>query len=125
MKLYLAGPMTGINDFNYPAFDTTAAKLRDAGFEVVSPTQNGLPRNAPWSHHMRADIPMVLGCEGVALMEGWQRSEGAQLEHKIALATGIWCQPVGVWLGVARAMQASILARHAQQQIRSAERASA
>ena len=114
MKLYLAGPMTGIQDFNYPAFAATAAKLRDAGFDIVSPTDNGLPKNAPWPQHMRADIPMLIGCEGVALMEGWEASKGAQLERHIAMSTGIWVMSVGAWLGVARSLRASIEAQHLQ-----------
>jgi phage gpG-like protein len=31
IKLYLAGPMTGIADYNYPAFHAYAKKLRDKG----------------------------------------------------------------------------------------------
>ena len=110
MKLYLAGPMTGIPDFNYPAFVATAAKLRAAGFTVTSPTDNGLPKDAPWPKHMRADIPMLLGCDGVALMDGWEDSKGAQLENHIARSCGIWAMPVGVWLGVMRTVRAGVAA---------------
>lgn len=106
MKLYLAGPMTGLPDFNYPAFAATAAKLRAAGFTVVSPTDNGLPKDAPWPKHMRADIQMLLCCDGVALMDGWEDSKGAQLENHIARSCGIWAMPVGVWLGVMRTVRA-------------------
>lgn len=110
MKLYLAGPMTGWPDFNYPAFAATAAKLRAAGFTVVSPADNGLPKDAPWSQHMRADIPMLLACDGVALMDGWEDSKGAQLERHIAMSTGVWTMPVGVWLGVMRTVRAGVAA---------------
>lgn len=98
MKLYIAGPMTGISDFNYPEFEAAADKLRAAGFDPVSPTENGLPKTAHWKQHMRADIPMLLQCGGVALLDGWENSKGAQLERHIAMQTGIWVMKVSGWL---------------------------
>ena len=38
MKLYIAGPMTGLVAFNFPAFEAARQDLEDAGFEVESPT---------------------------------------------------------------------------------------
>jgi hypothetical protein len=40
-RLYLAGPMTGIEDFNYPAFNAMAERLRAAGYEVKNPADHG------------------------------------------------------------------------------------
>ena len=33
-RIYIAGPMTGLPDFNYPAFNAAAARMRALGFEV-------------------------------------------------------------------------------------------
>ena len=38
MRLYLAGPMSGIKDFNFPAFNEAAEHLRKLGYEVFNPS---------------------------------------------------------------------------------------
>lgn len=48
--LYIAGPMTGLPDYNYDAFHAAQAELHRAGFVVMNPALNGLPRTAPWHH---------------------------------------------------------------------------
>lgn len=98
MKLYIAGPMTGLPAYNYPAFNTAAAALRQAGYEAVSPTDNGLPPDAEWAAHMRRDLPMMLACDGVALLPGWEVSRGAILESETAITCGIPSQPLHFWL---------------------------
>lgn len=39
MRVYTAGPMTGLPQFNYPAFLEAAALLRNVGYDVVSPAE--------------------------------------------------------------------------------------
>lgn len=35
-RLYVAGPMSGLPDHNYPAFREAATRLRDLGYQWVS-----------------------------------------------------------------------------------------
>ena len=97
---YLAGPMTGLPDFNYPTFIATAQRMRRAGFYIVNPAENGLPAEAPWAAHMRRDLHAMLDCQGVALLPGWENSKGACLEEHVALALGMPVRTVAEWLGV-------------------------
>lgn len=98
MRLYLAGPMTGVPLFNFPLFDECAARLRAKGFEVVNPAEedrrlDGFDPVAdhakPFVHYMRRDLPLVMACDGVAVLPGWQRSKGARLEVHVALECGL------------------------------------
>lgn len=89
MRVYISGPMTGIPEFNFPAFNAKAAEIRESGDEPVNPVDNGVPSSAPWSAHMRADIRMLLDCDMIHMLPGWSKSRGATLEHSIAVQLGL------------------------------------
>ena len=46
MKLYLSGPMRGFAEFNAPAFNVAAKRLREEGHEVNSPIEHDAPEAA-------------------------------------------------------------------------------
>ena len=87
-RIYLSGPMTGLPEFNYPAFNAEAARLRALGYDVVNPAEN--PPQATWADYMRQDIPQLLTCDTIALLPGWHDSKGARMEHYIAAGLGIF-----------------------------------
>lgn len=91
VKVYLAGPMTGLPDDNLPAFHEGAARLRALGYEVVSPAEtDGEPQSSrTWADWMRRDIALLLVCDGVACLPGWEASRGATLETDIARGLGM------------------------------------
>lgn len=45
--IYLCGPMTGLPEYNYPAFHAAAAELRAQGWRVVNPAENAEPTADP------------------------------------------------------------------------------
>lgn len=47
MRAYLAGPMSNIPQFNFPAFDDAAADLRARGWDIVSPAELDRPEVRP------------------------------------------------------------------------------
>lgn len=88
-RIYLAGPMTGIENYNFPAFNTAAKELRKSWREVINPADHGVVAGAVWSDYLRYDIAKMSGCEAIALMPGWSKSSGAKLELLIAERLGL------------------------------------
>lgn len=92
MKVYLAGPMTGYEDYNYPLFESATTWLRLAGYEVVSPHEINPPEigsDHPWEWYMKRDIVGLLDCEAIVVLPGWEASRGATLEATIGRALGM------------------------------------
>lgn len=103
LRLYVAGPMTGYPDLNFPAFHVKAAELRAAGHVVINPAEinggadelvacaNMTPAElqAHWLACMRKDITALCTCDGIAMLDGWTRSKGATLEHHVAKSLGL------------------------------------
>ncbi|MDQ1921665.1 DUF4406 domain-containing protein [Massilia pseudoviolaceinigra] len=83
-RFYLAGPMSGLPDLNFPAFHAEAARLRALGYDVVNPAEINADPAAGWNACMRADIAQLVTCDGIALLSGWQASRGARIEHNLA-----------------------------------------
>ena len=110
MKIYLAGPMRHIPNFNFPAFDFAAAKLRGEGHEVFSPAERdrqhhgtALEDNPTGDEIVAAEkvgfsLRRALGddtawicsdADAVALLPGWEKSKGAVAEAALAMALGL------------------------------------
>ena len=87
MKYYIAGPMTGIKDSNYPAFNAAAARLRAICCEVENPAENEACES--WLAYMRQALRQMLTCDVVVLLPGWERSRGANVEQIVARLIGL------------------------------------
>jgi nucleoside 2-deoxyribosyltransferase len=101
--LYLAGPMTGYEEFNYPAFNEAAGRLRACGFTVLNPAENTRDINDLWQAFMREAIGQLVTADAIALLPGWQWSRGAKIEVDLAKALGIRIRTVERWLVEANA----------------------
>lgn len=88
-RIYIAGPMTGLPEFNYPAFNQEAARLRSLGYEVANPAENPEPPCKSWLGYMRMALGQLVNCDIVALLPGWQDSKGARIEQRLAIDLGL------------------------------------
>lgn len=88
-RVYIAGPMTGLPEFNFPAFHAMAATMRAEGWHVENPAEHGHVEGAEWSDYLRFDIGRLSTCEAMMLLPGWSRSRGARLEVHIAKEIGM------------------------------------
>lgn len=103
MKLYIAGPMTGIPGFNYRAFEEAARRLVATGHEAVNPTELDTPEerelilasdgthfdlDKTWGDYLSRDVKLLTdgGVDGVLVLRGWEQSRGARLETFLAHA---------------------------------------
>jgi len=102
---YIAGPMRGIKDFNFPEFDRVAKAARARGFSIINPAE--LDRVEGIDSNSRIDFtPEFLrsiakrDCEailklkkeqgdGLILLPNWLSSIGARAEVALALWLGL------------------------------------
>jgi hypothetical protein len=105
VKVYLAGPMRGISECNFPAFEKATKELREFGYEVFSPHEHDMEMgfdpigtditdldDAGYSIRdaLGADLAWITAnAEAIVVLPGWAGSKGARAEVSTAEAIGI------------------------------------
>lgn len=104
MLIYIAGPMRGKPEFNFPAFYDAETELRLEGHDVVSPArhdeENGFhPTGTTGNEDLASlgfdltetllwDLQQVAAADGIYLLDGHENSSGARAELALAQALG-------------------------------------
>lgn len=102
MKIYIAGPMRGIPEWNYPAFAKARQEWKEKGHQVFCPAaisealgykidepcepQNG---KAHLLHVILSDILCLSNADAIGLLPGWEKSRGATVELAFAQLLGL------------------------------------
>lgn len=101
-RYYLAGPMSGLPQFNFPAFYAATAALRSAGYDIISPAElddkddagvamaskDGNPTsvNRTWGDFLARDVKIISEqAQGIIYLPNWWTSRGAKLESFVGL----------------------------------------
>lgn len=98
MRIYVAGPMTGLPESNYPAFHAAAARLRALGHHVENPAENPAPSCGSWLGYMRLALAQLVTCDQVALLPGWEMSKGASVEWRLACDLELPVSPIDAFI---------------------------
>ena len=77
---YIAGPMTGLPDFNRANFNRIASELDGV---ILNPAT--LPDGLSHVQYMSICLPMVQCATHMYMLEGWEKSPGALAEHALAV----------------------------------------
>ena len=90
MKIYISGKISGTDlTETHKRFAAVAKAMKRIGVEPVNPLENGLSEHDSWEAHMLKDIVDLLQCKAIYMLQGWQDSKGARIEHYIATEIGI------------------------------------
>jgi hypothetical protein len=80
--------MSGIPEYNFPAFNAAAKALRLAGFFVINPADFGCDESVSWRKCLERDLMAMFHADIVATLPGFEKSKGATLENYVANALG-------------------------------------
>ena len=85
MKIYIAGAITG-NPNYLEQFTAAEAKLIGEGHAVLNPV-----RNLGFSYKEYIDMGLndLMRCDAIYLLNGWEKSNGANLEYLYASTVGL------------------------------------
>jgi hypothetical protein len=89
--VYLAGPMTGIEEFNHTKFVEAAQVLR-GGYDLAvhNPAKSfGGRKDLDYKAYMRHCVHMLLESQAAIFLPGWEDSNGATAEAYMAQALGL------------------------------------
>jgi len=107
MRVYIAGKMRGVKNFNKDSFNLAEKYLIELGFDAVNPvaidesngivllSETGDIADIPnftlndLKDVIRRDVEAVIGCDAVYMLNGWETSKGARAERAIALWLGL------------------------------------
>jgi hypothetical protein len=101
--IYIAGPMRGYPEFNFPAFDCAKEYLEGKGWEVISPAdldrQMGIEGIGKIGNEVfppdvlkqfvKQDVEAIQKCDAIYMLQGWQNSKGARAEKALAEWLGL------------------------------------
>jgi hypothetical protein len=97
--LYIAGPMSGYPESNYPAFFAAEEELRKVGYDrILNPVRRIVPASSSWHAFMRSGLRMLLDAEALVMLPGWDASRGANWERDTALRLGMPAMELPEWI---------------------------
>lgn len=109
MNLYVIGPVTGKENDNREEFERVREKLWGNPRNRYIGIPHDIVTSTDWQHAMMESIGEMCECwyapsdaglnfekpkyDAIAMLDGWEDSRGARIEHDLAMSLGIECRP--------------------------------
>ncbi|MDL2318088.1 DUF4406 domain-containing protein [Eubacteriales bacterium OttesenSCG-928-A19] len=87
MTVYIAGPMSGLPNYNFDRFNAKETELLAAGHRVLNPAKIGILPD--YEMYWPINRAMLDGAEVILMLEGWENSPGAIKELLYASRNGL------------------------------------
>lgn len=80
--------MTGIDNLNRELFNEAERLLRECGENPINP--HNFPKQETYDDYLMIDLEMIaMAADAIALLPGWEKSNGAKKELKTAIELGL------------------------------------
>ena len=90
MRIYIAGQVSGLKREKAEQNFTRGCDLLTAnGFEPVNPLHCVSPLDRCNKKAMSKLLPILLDCDGIMMLNGWEFSHGAKIEYQLAQYAGL------------------------------------
>lgn len=87
-RVFISGPMSGYKDYNKPEFLRAEYHLNELGYTSIrNPIR--LDQSLSYRELINLCLWMLQDSDVLYLLDGWQKSSGAKLEHQYAVTTGM------------------------------------
>jgi hypothetical protein len=93
-KCYIAGSITNgnlipVTEERENAFMQAARVVENGGMYPINPMKLLHNHDKTWLSYMRTCLRAMLTCEVVYMLQGWEQSRGASIEHNLAKELGL------------------------------------
>lgn len=83
LKVYIAGPITGLKDYNHKSFELAEKHLKAKGYEVRNPACLPTDWN-DYTDYTTVTLAMLSVCDCIVFLPGSDKSKGAEIERVYA-----------------------------------------
>lgn len=88
-RIYISGAITGTDDY-MERFGKAQKELESQGYSVINPAlvNSNMPEDTTYAEYMKMAFTMLDMCQTIYLLNGWEKSIGANMERGYAINKG-------------------------------------